>query len=110
MSVDINNLLEMFIDMCLIKDECAAMNLNEQSTPSAFPFPDKEILHRVHSGGGLSRQNSNQSARATTPTTTMPSLLNVNDDMSVSILIMDVLIKQVDIIVLEKTFRNTVLI
>ena len=78
--------------------------------PSAFPFPDKEILHRVHSGGGLSRQNSNQSARATTPTTTMPSLLNVNDDMSVSILIMDVLIKQVDIIVLEKTFRNTVLI
>lgn len=86
------------------------MNVNEQSTPSAFPFPDKEILHRVHSGGGLSRQNSNQSARATTPTTTMPSLLNVNDDMSVSILIMDVLIKQVDIIVLEKTFRNTVLI
>ena len=96
--------------MCLIKDDCAAMNVNEQSTPSAFPFPDKEILHRVHSGGGLSRQNSNQSARATTPTTTMPSLLNVNDDMSVSILIMDVLIKQVDIIVLEKTFRNTVLI
>lgn len=86
------------------------MNVNEQSTPSAFPFPDKEILYRVQSGGGLSRQNSNQSARATTPTTTMPSLLNVNDDMSVSILIMDVLIKQVDIIVLEKTFRNTVLI
>ena len=107
MSVDINNLLEMFIDMCLIKDECAAMNVNEQSTPSAFPFPDKEILHRVHSGGGLSRQNSNQSARSTTPTTAMPSLMNVND-MSVSILIMDVLIKQVGNIVLEKTFRNRV--
>ena len=38
----------------------------------------------------------------------MPSLLNVNDDMSVSILIMDVLIKQVGITVLEKTSKYSI--
>lgn len=66
---------------------------NEHSIPTAFPFPDQFALQDISSGNRLSRQNS---SNITTPvSSSLPILKNVKDDLSVSILMMDVLIKQV---------------
>lgn len=95
--LDMMFLVEAFIEMILVKEECEVQTESVISTDSVFPFPDKLTLERV-SSGGLNRQESMHSPL--TPTTAnlasgLPSLTNVNDSLSATILVMDILIKQV---------------
>ena len=61
-----------------------------------FAFPDKETIHKVTSSGTLSRQNSLHSTPLKSPLgAVLPTLRTVQDDLSISILMLDVLIKQV---------------
>lgn len=86
----IKKLLEKFIEMVITNNDVQITN--EHSIPTAFPFPDQFALQDISSGNRLSRQNS---SNITTPvSSSLPILKNVKDDLSVSILMMDVLIKQ----------------
>jgi len=84
----------MFIELLLNKnDDLSTVDHNIQSV---FAFPDKETIHKVTSSGTLSRQNSLHSTPLRSPFgASLPLLKTVQDDLSISILMLDVLIKQV---------------
>ena len=87
-------LIEMFIELLLNKEE--GMGQVDNNIQSVFAFPDKETIHKVTSSGTLSRQNSLHSTPLKSPLgAVLPTLRTVQDDLSISILMLDVLIKQV---------------
>ena len=84
----------MFIELLLNKEE--GLTQGEYNIQSVFTFPDKETIHKVTSSGTLSRQNSLHSTPLKSPLgAVLPTLKFVQDDLSISILMLDVLIKQV---------------
>lgn len=86
--------IEMFIELLLNKEE--GMGQVDNNIQSVFAFPDKETIHKVTSSGTLSRQNSLHSTPLKSPLgAVLPTLRTVQDDLSISILMLDVLIKQV---------------
>ena len=92
--LEITSLIEMFIELLLNKDD--NMSAVDSNIQSVFAFPDKETIHKVTSSGTLSRQNSLHSTPLKSPLgAALPSLKTVQDDLSISILMLDVLIKQV---------------
>lgn len=92
--MEITSLLDMFIEMLINKGD--SISTVEHTIESVFPFPDKQTLHKVTSTGSLSRHNSGHSVSATSPHNAgLPSLTSVQDDLSITVLILDVLIKQV---------------
>ncbi|XP_066913207.1 protein unc-79 homolog isoform X2 [Clytia hemisphaerica] len=91
--LEITSLIEMFIELLLNKDD--GLSAVDNNIQSVFSFPDKDTIHKVTSSGTLSRQNSLHSTPLKSPLgATLLSLKTVQDDLSISILMLDVLIKQ----------------
>ena len=85
--IDVLPLFDIFIKMTV----AIGADKNVSSTVTAFPFPDKHVLERMNSNK-LVRSNSTTPA---TPVSGLPMLLNVKDQQTFAVLMLDVLIKQV---------------
>lgn len=97
--MELEFLLETFIEMIILKQEHESIG-GDAVVESAFPFPDVNMMQHITELEG----NTSCQGLSTPLSGSMASLLTINDDLSSSILILDVLIKQ---LTLRKASRTT---